>query len=151
MKFIVVNLLVILSVCLLQPLVAEGYWVRAVVTAYSPHDAIDGEYHLTKGKDRWRTASMVDVREHVYGVAVPHDGSGRPLVPYGSRIFIPLGHGYLDESRADDRWFAADDTGGMITSRTRDTKVIHIDLRYRTEYSAKQFGRQEMDVYILLD
>lgn len=130
---------------------AEGYWTRAIVTAYSPHDAIDSEYHLTKGKDRWHTASMVDVRNRPYGVAVPHDGRGRPLVPYGAWIFIPGGYGYLDESRADDRWFQADDTGGLITANTKDSNTLHLDLRFRTEYSALKFGRKEMYVYVLVD
>jgi 3D (Asp-Asp-Asp) domain-containing protein len=146
------KLIAILAVALLYPyLSAEGYWVKAVVTAYSPHDAIDSDYHLTKGKDRWHTASMVDVREQAYGVAVPHNGRGKPLVPYGAKIYIPVGYGYLDESRADDRWFPVDDTGGAITRNTSDTRQIHLDLRYRTEYSALRFGRQEIDVYISLD
>lgn len=142
-----IKIIAILLLCV--SLYAEGYWVRAVVTAYSPHDAIDSDYHLTKGKDRWHTAAMVDVRERPHGIAVPHDGRGKPLIPYGSRIFIPQGNGYLDVSRSDNRWFPADDTGGAITRMTKATGVIHLDLRYRTEYSALRFGKQEIDVYIL--
>ena len=141
-------LLILVSLSLPAAMIEGGYWVEAVVTAYSPHDAIDSDYHLTKGKDRWRTAAMVDVREQPYGVAVPHS-RGVPSVPYGSRIYIPQGHGYLDSSRRHDRWFTADDTGGIISQRTRTTGTLHIDLRYKTEYSALKFGRKTMLVYIL--
>ena len=134
-----------LAVLAMEP---AGYWVEAVVTAYSPHDEIDSDYHMTKGVDRWKTASMVDVRYEPYGIAVPHDGRGRPRIPYGSRIYVPMGEGYLDKSREGDRWFTADDTGGIITSRTLSTGVLHIDLRYRTEHSAKVFGRKRMQVFI---
>jgi len=127
----------------------RGYWVTVVATAYSPYDEIDHWYHATKGKDRWMTAGRRDVREHVYGIAVPRDAQGSPMIPYGSKIWVPPSSGYLAETYPVNRFFIADDTGGKITSRTRTTGVIHIDLRYHYESGALQYGTQQFSIFVI--
>lgn len=138
----------LLALCLLATALAgadivyegyTGYWVSAVATAYSPEDAIDHHYRESKGS-RWRyiTAdARTDVRSVPYGVAVPHVG-GKPVIPYGTQVIIPTGHGYLDESRPRQRIFAVDDTGSGISNAARRTGKMHVDLRYiHTEWALK--------------
>ncbi len=133
----------------------RGRWVTVRATAYSPHDAVDGSYHATKGERwRWITADgRTDVRQSPYGIAVPRLAGGRPAWPYGTRVLIPAGQGYLDQSQPDDRIFTVDDCGGAIRGKTERSGVLHIDLRYRSESSARQFGGdlgwQELRVFIL--
>lgn len=132
-----------------------GRWITVRATAYSPHDAVDGSYHATKGERwRWITAdARTDVRTTPYGIAVPRLAGGRPAWPYGTRVLIPSGQGYLDSTRADDRVFTVDDTGGAIHGKTDRSGVLHIDLRFRSESSARQFagakGWREMRVFVL--
>ena len=91
------------------------------------------------------TSTNVRVRDEPYGVAVDPDA-----IPYGTIIWVPPGEGYLDRSRTDDdgRQFTADDTGGAIRSNTRRTGTPHIDLRFRTHWSAKHFGRKRITIYL---
>jgi hypothetical protein len=118
-----------------------GDWVEVVATAYSPIDPIDGAYHATKGpRWRWITADgLTDVRLEPYGVAVPNRG-GRPRWAYGTKLLIPIETGYLARTRPDDRVFEVDDTGGRISSLTRETGRVHIDLRFKTPASAVQWA-----------
>lgn len=120
----------------------RGRWLTVRATAYSPHDAIDGSYHASKGERwRWITADgRTDVRQKPYGIAVPRLVGGRPAWPYGTRVLIPAGQGYLDQSQPNDRFFTVDDTGGAIRGKTENSGVLHIDLRFRSESSAKAFG-----------
>lgn len=120
----------------------RGRWLTVRATAYSPHDAIDGSYHATKGERwRWITADgRTDVRKQPYGIAVPRLAGGRPAWPYGTRVLIPAGQGYLDQSEPVDRFFTVDDSGGAIRGRTESSGILHIDLRFRSESSAKAFG-----------
>ena len=133
----------------------SGRWVTVRATAYSPHDTIDGDYHATKG-DRWRWITAdgrTDVRQTPYGIAVPRLAGGRPAWPYGTRVLIPAGQGYLDQSRPEERIFTVDDCGGAIRGKTERSGVLHIDLRFRSESSARQFagdrGWREMRVLVL--
>ena len=133
----------------------RGRWVTVRATAYSPHDAIDGSYHATKGERwRWITADgRTDVRHTPYGIAVPRLAGGRPAWPYGTRVMIPAGQGYLDQSQPSERLFTVDDCGGAIRSKTERSGVLHIDLRFRLESSARQFagpaGWRELRVLVL--
>lgn len=120
-----------------------GHWLTVRATAYSPHDALDGTYHQSKGERwRWITADgRTDVRRVPYGIAVPLLPGGRPIWPYATRVFIPAGQGYLDRSGSPaDRTFAVDDCGGAIRRRTNASGILHIDLRFRHESSARDFG-----------
>jgi len=135
-----------------------GRWITVRATAYSPNDAVDGAYHATKG-DRWRWITAdgrTDVREQPYGIAVPRLAGGRPAWPYGTRVIIPVGQGYLDQSGGPaDRTFTVDDSGGAIRGRTETTGILHIDLRFRHESSARAFGGslgwREMRVFLIDD
>lgn len=119
-----------------------GEWMRVVATAYSPSDALDAGYRATKGADRWRTAYGVDVREVPYGIAAP-------TYLAHAEIIIPSGQGYLDRSRPYERTFTVDDTGAMVRRRSAESGRLHLDLRYRTEASARRFGTRELWVFIV--
>ncbi|GDY14506.1 hypothetical protein LBMAG53_33840 [Planctomycetota bacterium] len=128
-----------------QPILTErwrGRWVTVRATGYSPHDRIDSGYHATKGSWRWITADgRTDVRTQPYGLAVPRR-DGNPWLRYGTRVFIPAGQGYLDQTltRADQRVFTVDDTGAAISRRTQGSGTTFVDLRFATEHAARQFG-----------
>lgn len=132
-----------------------GRWVTVRATAYSPHDAIDGSYHASKGERwRWITADgRTDVRQSPYGIAVPRLAGGRPAWAFGTRVIIPAGQGYLDQTGPADRIFTVDDCGGGIRGRTESTGILHIDLRYRYESSAMRFGGdlgwRELRVFVI--
>lgn len=125
------------AVALPVPAPSRTWWrLRVLTTGYSPHDAVDGAYHATKGpRWRWITADLVtDVREEPYGVAV----DPRAL-PYGVDIVIP---GYHRGAAVD-----ADDTGGRLR-QSWARGVLHLDLRFRTEASALKWGQKTMTVKV---
>jgi hypothetical protein len=125
----------------------QGYWQQARLSAYSPHDALDAEYHATKGERwRWITADgRTDVRERPYGVAA---SSG---IPFGTAIFIPTGYGYLDETlpAPHQRVLTVDDRGATLERSESASGRQALDLRYRTEYSALAFGVKDAWVFII--
>jgi 3D (Asp-Asp-Asp) domain-containing protein len=125
----------------------KGYWQQARLSAYSPHDALDKAYRETKGERwRWITADgRTDVRRQPHGIAAP--GS----LPFGTRIFIPQGLGFLDRSLSlpSARCLVVDDRGSAIQSGDVPEGIIRLDLRYRTEYSAINFGIKDAWVFIL--
>jgi 3D (Asp-Asp-Asp) domain-containing protein len=94
------------------------------------------------------TADGTDVRSQPYGIA-----ADPTRLPYGTRIWIPLGIGYLDNQRPSDeqRQFTVDDTGGIIRRRTRATGRIHLDLRFRQHRNAQRFGVQTTTVWVWID
>ena len=125
----------------------QGYWQQARLSAYSPHDALDKAYHETKGERwRWITADgRTDVRSEPYGLAAPSS------IRFGTRVFIPTGHGYLDRSRPtpDERLFVVSDRGERIERGSAAGQRICIDVRFRTEYSALAFGIKDALVFII--
>lgn len=125
------------------PPLPKGSWVKVIATGYSPHDQLDSAYRATKGDYRWKTATLTDVREQPYGVAVPFW-----RVKRGAAIYVPPGSGYVSR---DGCIFEADDTGGDIRDNTRRTGVTHIDLRFRTEASAKKYGKKTIWVFLYRD
>lgn len=124
-----------------------GYWQQARLSAYSPHDALDREYHESKGERwRWITADgKTDVRASPHGIAAPRS------LQFGQRIFIPRGHAYLDESRsaAPERCFVVDDRGAAIEHGALSEGRLYLDLRYRTEFSALAFGVKDAWVFVI--
>ena len=124
-----------------------GYWQQARLSAYSPHDALDKAYHETKG-ERWRWIAAdgrTDVRVEPYGLAAPS------ALDFGTRIFVPRGHGYLDQSRPGphERLFIVSDRGSAIERGSASGGRIWLDLRFRTEYSALAFGIKDAWVFII--
>lgn len=129
-----------------------GRWENVVATAYSPHDGIDSHYHETKGERwRWITADgRTDVRWKPYGLAVPlKPGTLSPWWPFGTKVIIPAGQGYLDQTQPGDRVFAVDDVGnGKEFFKTRRGK-LHIDLRYKNTRSALTWGERPLRVFVV--
>lgn len=122
-----------------------GYWMEVCATAYSPHDPIDGKYRAKKGKWLHKTADGVtDVRTTPYGVAVPLKPSTTvPWLPFGTRLIIPTGYGYLDNSRSN-RVFKVDDVGNGKEYFKRDAKNrLHLDFRFRSYASAIEWAGPE--------
>ena len=91
------------------------------------------------------TADGTDTLTTPYGVAVDPR-----VIAYGTYVYVPLGCGYLDQqiTNEDSRVFIADDTGGIIRRRTRQTGVPHIDLRFRTHRAALKYGKRTITIYI---
>lgn len=118
-----------------------GRWIptEAVLTAYCPCAKCCGERAVGL------TADGTDVRYAPYGVA-----ADPRRLPYGTTVFIPIGHGYLDKQNTTEaqRQFTVDDTGGIIRRRTRSTGVLHLDLRFIHHRNAVKFGVRQATVYI---
>jgi 3D (Asp-Asp-Asp) domain-containing protein len=112
---------------------AEGRWEIAIATAYCPCAICCG-----RSADGI-TATGTSCASHPHGIAIDP-----ARIAYGTRILIPHGYGYLDQSRGADRWFIADDTGAAMRTAT----TLRIDLRYRTHASAVQFGVRVIPIWI---
>jgi hypothetical protein len=140
----------------------EGYvgkWINVVATAYSPYDPIDGEYHATKGKWRWITADgRTNVKETPYGIAVPlarKNGKklNKPWHSFGTKVLIPIGYGYLDRKRTNERIFSIDDVGDGKEYTPTKLGKLHIDLRFMSYDSAIEWagpeGYREIRVFLI--
>lgn len=115
---------------------ARGRWITVEATAYCPCEL------CCEGSADGITANGTKVSDVAYGIA------SSPNIPFHSRIYVPIGAGYLDLSRNHDRWFTVDDRGGALRSEWTRSGITRIDLRYRTHASAQQFGRKLMTVFI---
>lgn len=104
--------------------------VRALVTACSPQDAIDQAYYARHGYEG-----------STYNIA-----ADLSVLPRGTQIRVP---GYMDVSFPDKFW-NVDSAGGSIIRRSTRRGVLQFDVKYRTEYSAKKWGSQWLDVEILV-
>ncbi len=117
-----------------------GRWVEAVLTAYSPlddftRDDVNNPQRLTA------TGAKTE--------SVPYNVAADPrTLPFGSRIYIPTGLGYLDESRPSARSFIVDDTGSVVRRKTRRSGILHLDLRFKSVESAVMFGTKKALVFI---
>lgn len=114
---------------------ANWWYVRATVTAYSPHDKIDAGRPDTEDT---KTATMVDWRTSPYGIA-----ADPRAIPYNTCIYVP---GYLERSSPYTA-HPVDDTGGRMRKSWRKG-ILHIDLRFKTESSATKWGTKELDVLV---
>jgi 3D (Asp-Asp-Asp) domain-containing protein len=131
-----------LALWLLAACAATGEWAElsVVATAYCPCRICCG----VRGVGI--TADGTDTRTEPYGIAT---GSTTALA-FGTVVWIPPGHGYLDRSRASDdgRQFIVDDTGGALRTNTKRTGILHIDLRFKYHGSAQRFGRKLITIYV---
>lgn len=114
---------------------SSWWWIRATVTGYSPHDAIDSGHASTRDT---KTATMRDWRTHPYGIA-----ADPRILPYGTHIQVP---GYLEKSEPNTAWEVDDTGGGMRRSWRRG--IVHIDVRFKTEHSARKFGKKDISVLV---
>jgi 3D (Asp-Asp-Asp) domain-containing protein len=120
---------------LVAPVESSWWWIRATVTGYSPHDAIDSGHASTRDT---KTATMRDWRTNPYGLA-----ADPRIIPYGTYVRVP---GYLEKSEPNTAW-EVDDTGGNMRKSWR-RGIIHIDVRFRTEGSAQKFGKKNISVLV---
>ncbi len=113
--------------------------IPVLITAYTPHDHGDSDHWSTKD---YVTSTSKDWRVHPYGVA------GDPqALPYGTRVVIP---GYMDVSYPNKAW-AIDDTGGDMRKSWRRNNIIHLDLRYKTTKSAREWAPGWHTVWVQTD
>ncbi len=118
----------------------KGHWITVEATAYSPTD----DYTKDDACNPTRLTSVgISTASIPYGIAVDPK-----VIPYGTRLIVPAGNGYLDQTRPTDRTFVADDTGSAIC---RGGSTIRIDLRYKTTQSAKNFGRKTIKIFVVED
>lgn len=102
-------------------------WVK--VTACSPQDRRDRAYY----------------RKHGYK-GKPYNISAFLLhFPKGTKMRVP---GYMDQSYPN-KWWTVDSSGGSVIRRAASRGVKQIDVKYRTEYSAKKWGVQWMWVEVI--
>jgi len=130
-------------VALLNSAESEGRWVRALVTAYTPWDVLDSNSGYQDGF----TSTMVNTNSNdpnkIYGVA-----ADPRAVPYGTKIYVPEYWESLQSNKNSiPTRIVVDDTGGAMRNNW-DDGVLHLDVRYRTTKSAKNWGRRWMMVYI---
>lgn len=114
----------------------DGRWSVAEVTAYCPCALCCGIGAAGI------TANQTNVERVPYAFAADRS------VPFGVRVFVPLGLGVLDQVRASDRWFVVDDRGGALDTEARKYGVLRLDLRVRDHWWAVRFGRRVLPVYL---
>lgn len=105
------------------------HWVWAIVTACSPDDPGDGAYYEANGYEGDSYNIAADPRQF----------------PLGTLIHVP---GYLDRSHPGQFW-AVDSHGGPFIRRSARHHVPHIDVKFRTLYSAQQWGTRIMPIEVL--
>jgi 3D (Asp-Asp-Asp) domain-containing protein len=106
------------------PLSAEVVERLALVTAYTPE--VEGG-----GAGTGLTATGVHTDDAPYGIAA--DWS---LLPAGTWVSIP---GYRDSEDKGGPWWPVDDSGGAMRASAEEG-VLHLDVRMRTVWSARQWG-----------
>jgi 3D (Asp-Asp-Asp) domain-containing protein len=129
------------AVVIAEPAPAPArHWlpVLALVTAYTDHDpdaplGPDGE---PLRKTAWQQRDTA--------VRFPYGVAADPLLlPYGSRVVVPE---YLGSTFPDRAW-EIDDTGGRIRQNRR-YRIVHLDLRYRTTWSAAKQGKEWREIFV---
>jgi 3D (Asp-Asp-Asp) domain-containing protein len=107
----------------------------AIVTAYTP--SIEGG-----GAGTGRTSIGVRTDTQPYGVA-----ADPRQIPYGAWVYIP---GYREEPERGGPWWPVDDTGSAMR-RATDRGVLHIDLRMRNPWAARQWGTRLVTITIYIE
>ena len=102
------------------------YVVPMRVTACSPHDPQDAEYYAKNGYEG-----------DAYGIA-----AYKPHYPVGTQMRVP---GYMKNT-----WEEVDSSGGSVIRRSTRQGIQHIDVKYRTLYSVRKWGSQQLNVEVIL-
>lgn len=103
--------------------------VRALVTACSPEDPKDKAYYAKHGYEGSTYNIAADLR----------------VLPRGTKIRVP---GYLDRSFPDKFW-EVDSAGGSVIRRSTRKGIVQIDVKFKTLYSARQWGSRMLDVEVI--
>lgn len=104
--------------------------MRVKVTACSPHDsAADAAFYAKHGYEG-----------STYNVAA-HNGQ----FPKGTLIHVP---GYMEKSYPGKFW-KVDSAGGPVIRRSAERGVRQIDVKFRTKWSADQWGVQWLNVSVI--
>ena len=114
---------------------STGYWTVAECTAYCPCGLCTPGLGITANGTRV--------------LRVPYNLASDRSLPFGSRIFIPVGLGVLDSVRSDSRWFSVDDRGGALDTEARRDGILRLDLRVKEHWWAVRFGRQRIPIFII--
>ena len=132
----------LVTLCLGADSAPEPTWYpyTATVRAYSIHDPIDKDYHDSRPlRTRFITSTGRDASIWTEGIAGPKSLAGRM-----ARFTIP---GY-SQYQTPGNTTRIDDTGGLLRSRVRRTKTLHLELRFPTTEEAKKFGVKTMTIYL---
>jgi len=100
--------------------VPRVYRAYVRVTACSPQDRLDRSYYS----------------RHGYKGAAYNVCSDYNVFPRGTQFRVP---GYMQDTYPG-RWWSVDAPGGVVIRRSTFAGVPHIDVKYRTTYSARKFG-----------
>lgn len=101
-------------------------WAR--VTACSPNDPQDLEYYGKNG----------------YAGALHNIAADYRVFPRGTKIHVP---GYLEQS-SPGRFWLVDSPGGSVIRRSTAHGTPHIDVKFSTYYSARQWGSRWLQLEI---
>lgn len=113
-----------------EPVQPKTRYVLARVTACSPYDSdADKRYYAKYGYEGG-----------VYGIAACYK-----QFPKGTKIRVP---GYLNQSYPNKFW-EVDSKGGPVIRNSSRRGIIHIDVKFATLYSVKQWGSKWMYVEVM--
>lgn len=117
----------------------KWYPYQATVRAYSIHDTIDKEFHDARNKSvRYLTSTGRDAEVWTEGIAGPKSLANR-MVKLSVQGFSQYG---------GNGPYRIDDTGGNLRKQVKESKELHLELRFPTTQEAKKFGVKTMTVYL---
>ncbi len=108
------------------PVTSNVRKVKARVTACSPQDPQDLAYYAKNGYAGETYNVAADLRQF----------------PIGTKMRIP---GYMG-----GKWFEVDSAGGSVIRRSTRKGIHHIDVKFRTFYSAKKWGNKNLTIEYIL-
>jgi len=110
------------------------YVVRMTLKACSPQDPHDSKYY----------------RRHGFKGAAYNLCADYRVIPKGSRIQLPEGTKYMEES-FPGRWWKVDaPIGRWGREWGTDNGLVWVDVKYRTYYSSNKFGTKYVDARVML-
>jgi 3D (Asp-Asp-Asp) domain-containing protein len=109
-----------------KPVKSNIRTVKARVTACSPQDPQDVAYYAKNGYAGETYNIAADLRQF----------------PIGTRMRVP---GYMG-----GKWFEVDSAGGSVIRRSTRKGIYHIDVKFKTFYSAKKWGNKNLTIEYIL-